>query len=231
MDLIKNISIYEAVLTSFKSNQLDCNMELFKAVSAELDNLKSELAYKNAKANNNGNIQKAMQKLLKNSTKINSANKSLHNAWVDNEYTYATNGYMLVRCISDMVELPLIEDEALKPKLSGYFQGCIECNTTIELPTLSELKSNIKACKEKSKLAGLYSSKRTIVINMQGFVCNAEYLLIALEALPEAIGVTKKSDRFSNPLFISSDNIDCGILPINYKRDLSELSNFECFLI
>ena len=122
---------------------------------------------------------KMVKEIIKNAEYNHPATNSLHGVWFEGNYQFATDGYRAV-CLYNPVDVKE-RDSSTLTITSKFTEAEINCTEKIELPTVKEIRKQIK-----DLIGRKYRSYRVfyrLADNPDLATVNAKYLVECMEAI------------------------------------------------
>lgn len=186
----------------------------YEALKKELE---EAVRMDNNKAKGCGNLAKLAKAIFKSAPEHS---KSMQYAHTENGIQWILDGYRIAG-FYDAIDLPEYDDYKEKCNLSPTWfdvskiiDGVEYDETPLPLPTIGELKSEIKIAK-----AGKPRGIRVMWKLECGPLVNAQFLLDFMEAFPDMKIYPSANRMYNSPLFIESEKGVGILLPIHMKRD------------
>lgn len=170
--------------------------------------LQQDIAAQENKKSGKGNLQKAMNNVIKNAKK-EKRNVNLYGFTREGDYTIVCDGYRVIRTKEEIQYTEQVEGLPAVSKMTEEARQ----NAVNELimPTIGDLKAYIKLMKaedKKTKCAGILY---TFEGEGEQPTVNAEYLLDMLTAFPDAKG---SYSTLIDPVYFEGEQGDGILLPI-----------------
>ena len=182
-----------------------------------MEDLKADIRMDNNKAKGCGNLAKLAKAIFKSAPE---SSKSMQYAHTENGIQWILDGYRIAG-FYEAIDLPEYDDYKEKCNLSPTWfdvskiiDGVEYDETPLPLPTIGELKSEIKIAK-----AGKPRGIRVMCKLECGPLVNAQFLLDFMEAFPDMKIYPSANRMYNSPLFIESEKGVGILLPIHMKRD------------
>lgn len=173
----------------------------------------AEIRHTAAKQSGNGNRQKAAERVIKSAK--NAACEALHGAWFDSKGLQCIcDGFQAYR-LREALPLETIPEKEKPLDLSRVI--AINSGAVLTLPTVPELKAHIKTEKARLK-AQKDKNPPTWDFGAELPRVNAEYLLNALELLPDATATASRERPTLRAIYFESEHGDGILLPVR-KED------------
>ena len=189
-----------------------------QAYNGLVEDLKADIRNGNNKARGCGNLAKLAKAIFKEAPKNR---KEMQYSHISNGIQYVLDGYRIAG-FYEPLDLPEYDDykksENMMPTwydVEKMFNNLEYDDTPLQLPTVAELKSEIKIAK-----AGKPRGIRVMWKLECGPLVNAQYLLDFIEAFPDAKIYQSANKPMSSPLFIEAEKGFGILLPIHMKHEM-----------
>ncbi len=170
-----------------------------------LSKLKSDIREENNKGNGKANIAKGMNAVIKNSIKFHPWNKQLNGYFMSGEQQCVSDGFRVIRLKEGIkVELQAADDQGAGNKVWDWMRGVLSYEKKLSLPTIGELKTQIKITKDARYVFGDDLPE-----------VNAQYLLDFLTVFPDA--EVYWDGNVLAPIYIKGEQGDGILLPIKKR--------------
>lgn len=152
-----------------------------------IQDLQHDLNQEDARAGGKLDQLKAAQRVIKSAEKCNPGKPAIHGVWVADGLQCFCDGYRGFR-LHNPLTLPAIR-EGLEPiSLGALVNSARDNSVPLELPSVADLKAHIKTETARRKGEGIKTKLPVTWDFGEGLpLVNAQYLLDALEVLPDCI--------------------------------------------
>lgn len=191
--------------------------------------LRLKISEEEARKNGNINIFRSVKKYINRS--IKQIPKEYYGIHTKDGMAYATNGYSAFRLNVELKGLPEAMDFPIE-KIDATFSDVKFNNIEVELPSLKELKAqlkiaraNLKAMKKQKYLTGCkLADVEEGVIKLKNVSVDIELLVEILEVLGgENITCWVKEEKLA-PVFLKSDAGEAILMPLRIEDNSKEAS-------
>lgn len=186
-----------------------------------ISDLEADIREENNKARGCGNLNKLAKAIFKSAPP---ASKMMQYAKIDNGVQFILDGYRIVGFYEplDLPDYDACKDKDNLPpewfKISHILEATeYDDEKPLQMPTVAELKAEIKIAKSKSKSKGL----RFMWKFENGPAVNAQFLLDFMEGFPDMKIYASENKPMANPLYMEAEKGMGILLPIKCDEDIA----------
>lgn len=184
------------------------------------DNQKKEVK-RMSKVNNDGDIKKVAEAIIKNAIKARPHDTRFHGAVMIDGIQYISDGCVMMR-LDKAIDLPEAKcefryDNILNPVIDA---GVLENDKVVEFPSLVELKENSKRLRTEAKEIGIKSVPECNLIYkyLDKYGLCIKYMMWAVRATGSATAHINGKDR--GGVLLQGNGVVFFILPARLQKDL-----------